>query len=165
MKKLLSFILIVLMLAPITIPAYAVSASYSSTRSFLYLLDESNIQYTVYGMVDDSELVTVSNSTDEFSYDIDYFFESDLESAALRVFDIITYSDSDFNNVIKTVNHLNAKYNFVRLYADESDNTVTAASDLIFRTFDVDEICLEATLYMAEFLDAAYKELRIYNIA
>lgn len=167
MKKVISvFVVFALVITVFSFSAYAVSPTYSSTRSFIYLLDDANIKYTVYGVLDGGdECVTVSNSGDYFSYDIDYFFDSNLENAALRVFDIITYKDADYVNVLKTVNDLNSRYKYVKLYADESDNTVTADADLIFRTHDVGEICLEATLYMAQFLDTAYKELRIYNIA
>lgn len=166
MKKIISVFMILFIVASFSLPASAVSASYSSTKSFIYILDDNNIKYTVNGIVeDDYECVSVNNSGDYFNYTIKYFFDSNLENASLRVWDIITFNDSDFYNVLKVVNDFNASHKYGRLYVDESDNTVTAASDLIFRTHDVDEICLEATLYIVQTIDEAYKDLRVYNVA
>lgn len=164
MKKVFALIFALFMVFSMAMSACAVSAQLNSTKAFLATLDENDIKYTVVGLDDDGdEQITVSNKDDNgFEYTFNLFFDSDEENCYIRVWNIIHYSDADFSKVLRTCNSLNDKYNFLRFTADESDNMVTAAIDLIYRDNDVGEIVLEALMASARILEAAYPDLSVY---
>ena len=144
--------------------ALAVAATYPTTQSFVSVLDDNDIMYTLVGLVDgDNEKVTVSNQGEEFSYTINYFFDVDQEITNIRVWDIITYDPANLADVVYACNVVNSRYNFARFYADESDNTVTCAMDVIYLTEDAGEVVMNSTLYLVSVLDAGYAILKEYN--
>ena len=97
-----------------------------------------------------------------YSYTMCFFFENNEENAAIRVWDIITYSDADFSKVLRVCNALNTEYKYVNFNAEESDNTVTAAVDFIFRNNDVGPIIKEGLLHLVNILEDAYPRLSVY---
>lgn len=165
-KRFLSFVLLLAVCSTMFAPAaMAVSASYSSTQAFLRALDEEGIIYTLHGIDEriNYECVTMNNKGEELSYTINYFFSEDSTYTGLRVWNVITYNDSDLAKVLRTCNSLNSDYKYVKFYADESDNTVTVEMDLIHRSGDVGDIVLEATLRLANVLDESYERLAVYD--
>lgn len=165
MKKFLVLALSVLLLVGSALPAYAVAPQYKSTQAFVATLDEKDISYTVVGVdPDEDEHVRVSNTDDnDFSYTINLYFDPNEENCSVRVWNIISYSDADYAKVLRTCNALNYKYKYIRFYADESDNTVTASIDLIYRDHDVGEIVLEAVVHMASILEKGRPDLLVYD--
>ena len=165
MKKILSLLLVAVLTIGFCTAAYAVAASYYSTQAFLAELDEKGITYTVVGLDEDNDEKVKVNNTDDngFSYTINYFFDDQQENCSLIVWNIINYDDVDLAKVLRVCNSLNKDYKYIRFYVDESDNTVTAQYDSIFRTNDIDEILWEATLYMVDILEEAYPTLAVYD--
>jgi len=162
MKKFL-MLLLCLSLTILPCTAFASSAQYSSTRSFIQILEDKGIVYDYRGVNDDGyERVSVDNDGEDFSYTLEYFFDDGLENASIRVWYILTYDQSDFRSLVEVCNELNASYKYVTFYCDTSDNTITASMDLIFRAYDVGEIVFEATLRMANILDEGYPLLAPY---
>lgn len=166
MKKLFALIMAAMMLFCACTTAFAATASYSSTQAFCNLLDAKGVKYELGGLdSNNNEKLSIHNndSTNDFSYTIRYFFDDGQENCSLRVWDVISYSDADFAKVLRAVNKLNFDYKYVRFYLDESDNTVTAAIDTIYRTHDIDQILWEATMYVVNILEVAYPILSVYD--
>lgn len=142
----------------------AQAAEYSSTQIFVDWLESNDISYTYEGVDSrDFECLSIDNTTEVFSYTLKYFFESNNENASIRVWDIILFDDSDLNDVLRTVNDMNTTYRFINVYALQSDNSVNAKIDLIYRTHDVGEIIGEATLRLVAALDEIYTTLSVYQ--
>ncbi len=165
MKKFLAMILMTALLMGVCLPAQAVEAQYNSTKALLAEMDAIGITYTVLGVNEDGyERVTINNEDDNgFEYTLYFFFEDNEENASIRVWDIITYSDADFAKVLRVCNALNTEYKYVNFNAEESDNTVTAAVDFIYRTHDVGPIVKEGLLHLVNILEDAYPRLSVYN--
>ncbi len=148
------------------IPAFAVpnSVSYSTTRDFLEVLDHDDIHYSYDGIdSDNDEKVTVGYNVADTSIRIRLFFEDDLESCSIRVWNFIDYEPHDEERVIKTIDELNRRYRWARFYTDPSDNSVTVAMDVIVRKYDAGEICSEAMHHVVNICDDAYSYLKGYN--
>lgn len=144
--------------------ASAMTAEYTSTQAFIDWLEENDLKYSYTGLDSEGhECLSVNNTSDVFSYTLKYFFDSNNENASIRVWDIILFNASDTTKVIRTVNDLNNTYKYINVYAMESDNSVNAKLDLIYRTHDVGEIVGEATLRLANILDDVYESLSIYQ--
>ena len=163
MKKMLAFLLMMILCLSLCSVSLAASVQYSSTQEFLTYLDQKSVVYTLEG-VDNSgyEVVTVGNKGAAFRYDIKYFFDDNLNNTGIRVWNVIEYSAADFAKVVRICNDLNDSYRYAKFIADESDNTVTCSMDLIYRTNDIAEIHWEATLRVVDLLDTAYEALSIY---
>lgn len=162
MKKCALLVLALLLLFSSATCAQA--AEYSSTQAFIEWLEASDIPYTYSGVDDHGfERLSIDNTSDVFSYTLEYLFESNAENSTIRVWDIILYDDSDLNDVLLTINDLNTTYRFINVYAMESDNSVNAKIDLIYRTHDVGEIVGEATLRMVAIVDDIYAALSSYQ--
>jgi hypothetical protein len=166
MKKLLSLTLAMLLLVGLCSTAFATEPQYASTKAFLALMDQKGINYSVEGIdANGYEKVYINNTDSDinYSYTIKYFFDDNGENCSLRVWDIITFADEDFAKVLRTVNSLNCQYKYVYFTVEESDNTVTASIDTIFRTHDIDQILWEATLYVVDIIEAGYPSLSVYD--
>ena len=165
MKKALAFLLVSLLVVGLCMPTYAVTAQYKSTQAFIEKLDEVGLKYSLSSPDEDGdELVKINNKDDNgFEYTIRLYFDENEENCFIRVWNIIHYSDFYFSKVLRVCNSLNYKYRYLRFYADESDNTVTASIDLIFRDNDVGEIAMEAVVTTASILEKAYPSLEIYD--
>lgn len=163
MKKILSALLLLVMCAAACVPALAETAQFSSTRSFLSLLDEADMKYTVRGIDEDGdEYVTVKVSDENTAYTIYYFFESDQEHTAIFVWNLIEFDPADTLKVMQVCNTLNYEYNYSCFYVDETDNTVTCSMNLIYRDDGVGLVVTEATLYLMEIIEVAYPSLAVY---
>lgn len=164
MKKILAMLLLAALLLTSAMPALAVSAEYASTRAFLKVLDEADIIYTLVGVDDDGdELVRVANKdSNDYSYTINLYFDKDEMRCALRVWNVIEFKSSDTTNVLRACNELNARFKYLRFYVDTSDNTVTAAMDLIFRD-GAGEVTLEGLVRTAQILVDGRPTLLPYN--
>lgn len=165
MKKILAMLLALVLTIGVCMPALAINAQYSSTKAFLSALDEMDITYTVNGINDGNyEDVSIENTDDNgFTYTIRLFFDENEENCSIRVWNIIHFNDADFSKLLRTCNTLNNEYNYVCFSVDESDNTITATMDLIYRTNDVDQIVLEAILRMANILEDVYPQLAVFD--
>lgn len=164
MKKLICLVISAVLFCTLCCTtALAVGAKYQNTKRFVQLLDEIDIRYTIGGVEDNAECVTVKNRDDKSSYTIFYYFDQDEEEVGLRVWNFIDFSNSDYNRVLRAVNDLNSRYKFITFCVDDTDNSVTAEMDLIVRNDScAGDIVLEATLRMAQILEDAYDTLGEY---
>ena len=80
MKKFLTVLLLTVLCATAWSTAFAATADYATTLSFLTMMDEAEMKYTNYGLdSENDEHVSMKISDANTSYTIHFFFESDLE--------------------------------------------------------------------------------------
>ena len=139
-------------------------ATYSTTQDFVDLLNSTGRVYSLRGL-DDNNDDTVALVVDgkNATYSFRYFFREDLQHTDIRVWYVISFDEKDLADVMRVCNSLNASYKYAKFLVDESDNTVTASMDLIYRTEDMGDVVWEATTKLALILDAGYEQLAAYN--
>ena len=164
-ERLLAFLLAALLCMGAVTSALGEEAQYSTTKDFLELLDQENLSYHFAGTISsDEEYVFLDNEDENFAYTINVYFHPDNDRACAYVWNIITFEDADFANVLRVVNDLNYSYKYTRFYVDETDNTVTCALTLILHDDnDAGDIVLEGLLRMASILKNAYPMLVEYD--
>lgn len=133
----------------------------ASTKQFVQALEQKEIRYTDQGTTEGGkDMITVTYGGDNMSsIRVQFFFDEDGESVALRVFDIVKVSDDKAARILTAVNEQNARFRFVKFVLDVRDNTVQAEIDASFRSSDAGDICLEALQRMVGICDDAYPEL------
>ena len=129
MKRLIPVLLAVLLLTMCVAHA-AQETEYPATRNFIEYLESKDIKYTYEGMQNEKEVLTISSTLDNFeSLAVMCYFNKDSEEVSLRIWNIVT-ATAGRNNVLSTLNSLNAAYKFVKFVLDESDSTVQAEIDI-----------------------------------
>ncbi len=163
MKKLLA-VLLSAILCLTAVSAWA--AEYANTTDFCHMLDDYGIQYTLSGVDSDGdELVLIDNSdSNGHEYTINVYFTEDNELIFMRVYYFISYDVTDYTAVALACNELNYNYKYVKIYADQSDNTVTADLDLIVRKGQsIGDIAMDGLSYLAQILEKSYQVLGQYD--
>ena len=164
MKKLLAALLALMLCLSMGTAALGETAAFATTRSFLDLLDETDIDYVNLGLdKDGDEHVMVVDPDKNISYTIHYFFEEDQEHTSIFVWNIITFDPEDTLRVMHVCNSLNYDYNYTCWYVDETDNTVTCSMNLIYRDDNVGQVVVEATVYLMQIIEQAYASLNMYD--
>lgn len=161
MKRLLAFLLLAaLCFASACTPASAEGAAYRSTQSFIDVLTHAGQPYTLHGVDEDGdEWLTLENPGDPFAYTVTLLFGRDQKHASIRVWYVMDYDASRLTEVARVCNALNSQSRFLCLYADESDHTVTASMDLIFRDGDAGQVTAEALRRLTDALHQARPQL------
>ena len=133
----------------------------ASTKQFVQALEQKEIRYTDQGTTESGkDMITITYGGDNMSsIRVQFFFDEDGESAALRVFDIVKASDDKVGRILTAVNEQNARFRFAKFVLDVRDNTVQAEMDASFRSSDAGDICLEVLQRMVGICDEAYPEL------
>ncbi len=166
-KKILTSLLLVLtLLLSLSVPAFAVNAQYSTTRDFLKYLDEEDYKYSYLGVDNDNdEGVSLKFRGDNIdTIKINIFFDEDLDVVSMRIWYLIEFDKSDYEEVLEACNSLNNKYKFIKLYVDTSDWSVTAAIDIPIRSgSNCGEICEDGMLYLVNISDIAYETLKEFE--
>ena len=166
MKRVLAFVFTLSLLLSVSmIPSYAVQAQYSTTQTFLDVLDEKEMKYTWNGINDaQDEKVTfrwAGDNNDDITALL--FFDDELDDVSLRVWNLIDFNEADYPLVLKVVNDLNNRYRFVRFVCDTSDWSVTVAADVPLQ--DGKESALvtyDMLIYLVLIADTAYPDLVPY---
>lgn len=136
---------------------------YPNTIEFIDLLEEYDIDYSYSGIDSDGDEGVYIYEDD---YTVILYFSEDQELISIRVWYVIEYAEDDLMDVIYACNDLNYSYRFVTLYADESDNTVTASMDVIVREGNsVADIAAEAVAHLENILAEAYEVLGEFDIS
>lgn len=167
MKKLASILLALMLLCTALVPAVAEEAVYASTAAFMQTLDENNMIYTYEGVNDSgNEVLIIPMEDDEqgFSFNVTMFFTGDLENATLYVWNLINYDPAYVYEVAYACNQCNYNSTYMKFYADETDNTVTAERWVIFRDHDVAEIVGEAFGGLLKEIENFYSVLAPYAV-
>ncbi len=151
MKRILSVVLCVLLLALTVTPALAQQttnpANFDSTRSVLNAFSQKGRRYTDDGSYSDGKYERYSldfncdNIADGLTIKI-YVGES---AAHMYIWNIVTVAPAQLLNAYQTINQLNADYFWATFVLDTSDNTIQLEADLPYYTYDgfgfaVDEV-------------------------
>ena len=166
-RKLLAALLALCLVFSLSVPAFAVSAEYSTTKAFLKVMDREKNKYTVEGIdEDEDEQVTVSVKGDnKKKIEVLIFFNKDLDVVSMRSWYVISFDKANLEKVLSAVNQLNSDYKFVKFVVDESDYSVDAKIDCPIRDDDsAGEIAYDALYYVVNIVDEAYLELRDFDI-
>ena len=165
-KKLFAFLLVLCLFLSLSVPAFAVSAEYSTTKAFLKVMDREKSKYTVIGIDEDKdEQVNVSVRGDNMKrIEISIFFNEDLDAVGMRSWYVISFDKANLNKVLAAVNQLNCDYKFVKFAVDESDYSVDAKIDCPIRDDDnAGEIAYDALYYIENIVDEAYLVLKEFE--
>jgi len=163
MKKLTAVLLAVLctVLCIAGLAETEMPPQFATTKSFVRVLEAGEIPYVFGGVTSTGEEHVYQEMQDEhFAYTIHLLFSRDEDLATIVVWDVITFEDADFLQVLRTVNRLNSDYKYTRFYVDESSSTVTCRLDVILHDEDdAGNIVLEGLQRMASILKSAYPQL------
>ena len=143
--------------------ALADGPSHATTQSFLDFMDSEGIVYNWRGTDSDGyDLLTVSYEGDnKDTIRTSWGFSS--TKIDISVWDLITYKQSDYYNVLEACNALNKQYSYVRFVVDTSDNTVYADCQIRPMDDDVGAICRKMLSLVVQIVDLAYPTLEPYN--
>lgn len=133
----------------------------SSTQQFVTTMDAKGVKYTYQGTTESGKdrLVLRYSGDNVSSMTLQFFFDADCESVAIRVFDLVKFPAEKLNNMYAAVNAVNNRFRFAKFCIDTSDNTIQAELDTPFRSYDVGEICMELTARTVDICDKAYPDL------
>lgn len=161
-KRLISlFLAMALLLAAGS--ALAADPAHATTQYFLDLMDSESIVYNWRGTDDEGyDILTVSYEGDNKDTIRTTWSFSDTK-IDISVWDIITYKQSDYYNVLEACNTLNKQYSYVRFVVDTSDNTVYADYQIRPMEDDVSASCRKMLSLIVQIVDLAYPTLEPYN--
>ena len=165
-KKWLPVLLALVLILALSIPAMAAKGEYVTTRQFLKVMDREDEDYELVGVDDDDDEDVVAYFEGETLGDavVHIFFNPDLDEVDMRCWDIITFADKDYNDVLEAVNDLNNEYKFVKFTLDTSDNTVSAEMDAFLRQGEESgEIAYDVLTAIEYLSNVAYEELQEYD--
>ena len=131
----------------------------ASTEQFLAYLNANKLKYDYTEPEDDDkkDVVVVRFTGHNLStITVQFFFSTDGEDAAIRVFDLFKVPEDRHDKIYKALNEQNNALRFVKFCFDENDNTVQMEMDAAFRENDVGDICGELLFRSVELCDKAY---------
>ena len=133
----------------------------SSTQQFIDILEAKGTKYTVDEPTSNGkDVLTVSYGGENMStIRCRFFFDTDCQSVAIRVFDIVKIPESKLEAMYPVVNAVNNKFRFAKFCIDTKDSTIQAEMDASFRANDVGEICRELLSRCVNICDEAYPDL------
>lgn len=130
----------------------------SSTQQFIDILETNGTKYTVDDPTPNGkDALTVSYSGENMSaIRCRFFFDTDCQNVAIRVFDITKIPASRLEAMYPVVNAVNKQFRFAKFCIDTADNTIQAEMDASFPANDAGEICLGLLLRCISICDEAY---------
>lgn len=138
----------------------SVPGKYATTRQLLYALDQAEINYTYDGIDSDGdEYIIIKDTCAGHPVTFRLWFSPDCEQANLRVWDIISFTSQQKNDVRIACDELNSSYKFAAFYLDY-DSTITMSMDFILREDGkAGSIMLEGLMLAYSILEDAYPTL------
>ena len=164
-KTLAALLLALALLLSLSVPAFAVSAQYPTTRAFVQALDEKNLTYTCGGVDSDGDERVTVEFVGEYKDNIlvNLFFGQDHDLVNLRIWNLIDINEADYEKVLDACNELHASYKLVTFFVDKTDWSVTAKLDLPIREGEnCGEICLDGLSYLVNIADSGYDTLKAF---
>ncbi len=165
LRTLCAVLLVLSLVLCTSAPAFAVSAQYGTTQSFLQVLNDEDHRYHYMGIDDDDfEQVNVSFAGDNLDdIAVEIYFDPELDSVSMRSWYVISFDESDLIELLLTVNELNSDYKYATFVADLSDYSVDVKLDCPLRDdANAGEIAFDALYYIVSIIDEAYPELEIF---
>lgn len=165
MKKLLSMIVTLTLVLSFACSALATEAVYPLTKSFLSQMDAMDVSYTVIGVDEDGdECVSILNVGDAGNkYEIVIYFREDSEAVLFYVWDLISFSEESFADVLNAVNKFNADWLYAKAYV-EDDNTVTVSLSSKIEESTSADLVLDMLMSLVDRVDSAYEYVAPYAL-
>lgn len=165
-KRFASLVLSLLLVLSLSAGAQALpeEVSYRSTRRFLELMDDQKVKYVYEGLdAEQDEVVRVTYRLEDENVSFHLCFSQDGEHCSICAWDLVAFDPADTDRVLRDVNGLNRQYHSCVFTVDETEATVSACADVIFRTSGSDEICYEALRSIARVVNAGLGVLLPYE--
>lgn len=165
MKKIFVLTLALVLTFTITVTAFAVEATYPITKRFLSIMDEWEIIYTVKGVDEDGdECVIIGNKGDAGNmYDIVIYFLEDDAGVLFYVWDLISFAEADYNNVLTAVNKVNTDWMYSKSYV-EDDLTVTVSLAAKTEESTSGDLVVDMLMSLVDYVDTAYEAVLPYAL-
>ena len=167
-KTVLAFILVLALILSLGVSAFAAKgskAAYATTAAFLKVLDEEGIKYENNGIdEDEDEYIYCAFDEDNMKdIEVNIYFNKDLDSVSMRVWNVIDFDKRDLADVLALVNDINNAYKYVTFTVDLTDYPITAKLDAPLRDCEeAGEIAFDGLWYIVKICDEAYPELEFY---
>ena len=163
-KKLFAVLLALCLFLSLSVPAFAVSAQYSTTKSFLKVMDREEIKYTVVGVREKNkkEVVKFDWSGDNAKdMEVTALFTENLESVSLYAWNLVYIDKADLDKALALVNKLNNSYYYVKFSVDEDEMSIDAEVDCRLRDDEnAGEIAYDGVYFLVNIVDKVYPELQ-----
>ena len=163
-KKLFAVLLALCLFLSLSVPAFAVSAQYSTTKSFLKVMDREEFKYTVVGLNEKNkkEIVRFTWSGDNVKdLEVTALFNENLEAVSLYAWDIVHIDKADLNKALSLVNKLNNSYYYVKFAVDEDEMSIDAEVDCRLRDDEnAGELSYDGVYFLINIVDQVYPELQ-----
>ena len=117
-KKTISVFTIFVMILSISITAFAASPKYKSTKAYVQLLEEYDVEYTYQKGELNDEIINFVTDEGEYrkTIDIDAQFVNTEDEMTLYSFGVIEFVPRDYADVLDAVNMLNGTTNYGCFY-------------------------------------------------
>ena len=164
MKKLLSAALILALLLALGVPAFAEEAKYENTKAFLNLVkDVEGLETELLGVIpfagENYERVRVTYKSDDYTSHFSVLFHEDEEDVVLYMNPLIKFDENKLDELVAELNSINARTTGLKLYADTSDNSVSAELYLLVTKDSAAELAATGVGLMVGFTDSVYESL------
>jgi len=130
----------------------------NSTRKFIDLLKENNINYKLHDETTDngSDIVSSHNDGDNMKNMIVMFFINDTNAEMhLRIAEV---PEIKRTLVLKELNKINSQYRYISFYISD-DGYVFANAHFVFKSCCVADICMEMGAKMVGIVDECYPRI------
>ena len=169
MKKLFTIALALALLLALSVPAFAEEAEFENTKAFLKLVDGMDeLETELIGVVSfggenyERVRITYKNPSSDYISHFSVFFNEDEEDVVLYMSPLITFDGSRLNEVVAELNGINARTTGLKLYADTSDNSVSAELYLLVTKDSAAELTAMGVGFLVGFTDKVYEQLSEY---
>ena len=163
-KKLFAVLLALCLFLSLSVPAFAVSAQYSTTKSFLKVMDREEFKYTVVGLNEKNkkEIVKFDWSGDNAKdMEVTALFTENLESVSLYAWNLVYIDKADLDKALSLVNKLNNSYYYVKFSVDEDEMSIDAEVDCRLRDDEnAGELSYDGVYFLINIVDQVYPELQ-----
>ncbi len=157
-KKTISMLIILALILSISATAFAASPKYKSTKAFIEVLKEYDIEYTLQtGEFNDEIINFVDGGNYRDTIDIDASFWDTEDEMTLYSFSLVEFQPRDRAKVLDAVNELNSSFSYGTFFVVE--NFVNVSWDVILGEKDIRNIAEEALVAFFHTVDEGYNEL------
>lgn len=169
-KRILAFVLVLMLTLSLSVPAFADGAQYKNTQAFLAAVDgdteltcEYDGIYEINGTNYEEVFAYYSGDLSEYEFGFFMYFDED-NSAVFFNMPVITCSDDDRMEVMVNVNDFNIMTEGVKLYLND-ENYVKAEMYLVVNENCVMDILPTAIALFMGYAAGIYEAFADYNVA
>ncbi len=169
-KRILALALVLMLTLSLSAPAFA-DGTYKITQDFIAEVGTiDGFTCTVGDIITDSDgasyepvyLTYEGGDLSKYKSNITALFSENREDVQLYLYNLINFDKANLSDVLAKLNDINAQGTGVKLFADLSDNSVTAEMYMLTTPDSCLEIALTALGFMIGYTDSAFELLGDY---